>query len=137
MPTTPPSRGTPVNNRVRGGRPSPRWYMRVPETRSRKDGRWRTSTLRDGVSLKTPRGRQWQTTSVNFAKKTVKKTNINALSGDAWSRRSPGLFFESTAQEEEEEEEIIQKSQYIHLMKSKFTVAMRRVKLVDKGIHVN
>ena len=28
--TTPPSRGTPVGNKVRGGRPSPRRYMRVP-----------------------------------------------------------------------------------------------------------
>src|ERR1043165_6361138 len=71
--------------------------MRVPETRSRKDGRWRTSTLRDGVSLKTPRGRQWQTTPVNLPRKPSKRPTLTPLSGDAWSRRSPGLI-ESTAQ---------------------------------------
>src|ERR1043165_2529348 len=103
MPTMPPSRGAPVENRVRGGRPSPRRYMRVPETRSRKDGRWRTSTLRDGVSLKTPRGRQWQTTPVNFAKKTVKKTNINAIKWQCLVATIARTLFELTAQEEEED----------------------------------
>src|SRR5687767_13256967 len=77
IPTTPPSRGNPVDNRVRGGRPSPRRDMRAPGTRSRKDGRWRTSTLGDGVSKKTPRGRQRETTSL-ISQETDNKTKDSA-----------------------------------------------------------
>src|SRR6218665_3750804 len=38
LPTTPPSRGPPVVHKGRGGRPSPRRYMRVPEEKILKDG---------------------------------------------------------------------------------------------------
>src|ERR1043165_4861304 len=48
-------------------------YASPPETKSQKDGRWKTSTLGDGVSRKTPRGRQRETTSLYFPRHTGKK----------------------------------------------------------------
>lgn len=41
--TTPPSHGTPVGNKVCGGRPSPRRDMQVPEENILKDVGWNLS----------------------------------------------------------------------------------------------
>src|ERR1043165_4430222 len=45
-------------------------YASPPETKSQKDGRWKTSAQGDGVSIKTPRGRQRETTSLYFPRHT-------------------------------------------------------------------
>src|ERR1043165_1750165 len=50
-------------------------YASPPETKSQKDGRWKTSTLGDGVSRKTPRGRQRETTSLYFPRHTENDDN--------------------------------------------------------------
>jgi hypothetical protein len=43
----------------------------APWAKKPKDGRWRTSTLGDGVSLKTPGERQRETISLQFPRKRI------------------------------------------------------------------
>jgi len=61
--------GSPCGSRVCGGRPRFRRYKRTPHPwiRKKKDEWWRTPTL-EMVSIKTPRGRLWETTSLLFPK---------------------------------------------------------------------
>ena len=66
MSTTPPTRGHPVVNKVCGGRPSSRRDKRVPKGEETEGRTVKTTDARDGVSLKTPRGRQRETTSLFF-----------------------------------------------------------------------
>jgi len=64
MPTMPP--WYPCGSRERGGRPRPCWYKRTPEGRKEEGRMVEDTDVGDSVSIKTVRGRQWETTPLYF-----------------------------------------------------------------------
>src|SRR6218665_582926 len=61
----------------------------IHEPRRMKDGWWKSPTLRDGVSLKTPGGRQRETTSL-ISQVTDDGTNISYIHNQSKTKKLDG-----------------------------------------------
>src|SRR6218665_354267 len=67
---------SPCASRVHGGRPNFRRISEphIPELRKKKDGQMKDIDAGDGVSIKTPAGRQPETTSLLFPRPLIHRT---------------------------------------------------------------